>query len=115
MKLLFGILIVSAALYLCVELVPPYYSNYEFQDALQTEALISTNSAKTEDAIRDTVYKRAQDLQIPVTKEGIQVQRTGTQGSGSVTIEAPYNVHLDLILYPMDLHFDAAAKNKGAM
>jgi hypothetical protein len=115
MKLAFGLVIVAAALYLCVELVPPYYSNYEFQDAIQNEALMATNSSKSEDAIRDTVFKRAQDLQIPVTKEGIQVHRIGVQGSGSVSIEVPYNIHLDMILYPMDLHFDASATNKGAM
>jgi hypothetical protein len=115
MKMAFGLLIVAAALYLCVELIPPYYTNYEFQDALQTEALMSTNSAKSEDAIRDTVFKKAQDLQIPVAKEAIQVHRTGTQGMGSVTIAAPYSVHLDMLFYPMDLHFDASVVNKGAM
>ena len=115
MKLAFGVIIIGIALYLCVDLIPPYYSNYELQDAIQTEALMATNSSKTEDAIRDTVFKRVQDLQIPVTKESIQVHRVGSQGSGSVTIEVPYNVHLDLALYPMDLHFDASATNKGAM
>jgi hypothetical protein len=115
MKMVFGLLVVIVSLYLCVELIPPYYSNYEFQDALQNEALTSTNSAKTEDAIRDTVFKKAQDLQIPVVKESIQVHRNGTQGSGSVSIEVPYSVHLDMVLYPLDLHFDAAAVNKGVM
>ena len=115
MKLAFGLLIVAAALYLCVELIPPYYSNYEFQDAISTEALISTNSSKGEDAIRDTVYRKAQELQLPVTKESIEVHRTGTQGTGSVSIEVPYNVHLDMVFYPMDLHFDASAVNKGVM
>jgi hypothetical protein len=115
MKLAFGLLIVAAALYLCVELIPPYYANYELQDAIQTEALMATNGSKGEDAIRDTIFKRVQELQIPVTKEGIQVHRVGTNGSGSVTIEVPYNVHLDLAFYPLDLHFDAVTTNKGAM
>jgi hypothetical protein len=113
-KLFFGLLIIGIALYLCVELIPPYYSNYEFQDALNSEALLSTNSAKSEDAIRDSVYKKAQDLGLPVTKEVITVHRTGTQGVGSVSIDVPYTVHLDLLVHPTDLHFDAAATNKGA-
>jgi hypothetical protein len=115
MKAAFGFLIIGVALYLCVEFIPPYYSIYELQDAIQTEALLSTNSSKSEDDIRATVYRKVQDLQIPATKESILVHRVGTQGGGSVTIEVPYNVHLDLALYPMDLHFDASAMNKGVM
>ena len=72
-KGLFGLFVIVVSLYLCVELIPPYYSNYEFQDAVSTEALLSTNSAKTEDAIQDTVYKKAQELQLPVTRESIVV------------------------------------------
>jgi hypothetical protein len=113
-KLFFGLFIIGVALYLCVELIPPYYSNYEFQDALNSEALQATNGAQTEDAIRDTVFKKAQELSIPVTKEGIMVHRVGVQGSGSVSIDVPYTVHLDLLVHPTDLHFDATVINKGA-
>ena len=35
-------------------------------------------------------------------------------GTGSVTIDAPYTVHLDLIAFPTDLHFDSSSSNKGA-
>jgi hypothetical protein len=114
MKLVFGVLIIAISLYLCVELVPPYYTNYVFQDAIQNEALISTNGSTTEEAIRETVFKKAQELQIPVTREDIKVHRVGLQGSGSVSIEVPYTVHLDMAVYPMDLHFDPSTLNKGA-
>jgi hypothetical protein len=114
MKLLFGVLIIAVALYLCVELVPPYYTNYEFQDSLQNEALLATNASKTEDAIRETVFKQAQSMQIPVTREDIKVHRVGGQYTGSVSIEVPYTVHLDMPVYPVDLHFDPSTTNKGA-
>jgi len=113
-KVFFGLFVIVISLYLCVELIPPYYSNYEFQDALNTEALLSTNSAKTEDAIQDSVYKKAQELELPVTKESIVVHRVGTQGSGSVSIDVPYTIHIDMPVHPLDLHFDVAATNKGA-
>jgi hypothetical protein len=115
MKLVFGVVIVVVALYLCVELIPPYYANYEFEDAVKTEALMATNSSKAEEAIQETVFKKAQELQIPVTRENIHVTRAGSQFVGSVSIEVPYNVHLDMAFYPMDLHFDVATTNKGAM
>jgi hypothetical protein len=113
-KLFIGLFVIGVALFLCVELVPPYYSNYEFQDAMQSEALFSANNMKSEDAIRDTVYKKARELNIPVTLEDIKVHRDGFNGSGSVSIEVPYAVHLSIPGYPADLHFDAAVTNRGA-
>ena len=57
--------------------------------------------------------KKAQDLDVPVTKEQIKVVRNGVVGTGSVEIEAAYTVHVNLPFYPMDLNFNASARNKG--
>lgn len=114
MKLVFGIGVILLAIYLGVEFVPPYYANYEFEDALKNEALFGTNTNTTEDVIRDNVYKKAQQLDIPITKEAIVVHKIGAMGMGSVAIDASYTVHLDLIAFPTDLHFDTSSTNKGA-
>jgi hypothetical protein len=113
-KLLLGIFAIVVAIYLCVELAPPYFAEYEFQDAIKNEATLSTYSTKSEDAIRDTIYKKAQDLDIPITPDQIKVQRIGPQATGTVAIETNYVVHLDMPLYPVDLHFDPSTTNKGA-
>ena len=114
MKLIFGVGVIILAIYLGVEFVPPYYANYEFQDTIKNEALFGTNNSTSEDMIRDNVYKKAHSLDIPIEKEAIVVHKSGTMGTGSVTIEAPYTVHLDLIAFPTDLHFDSSSTNKGA-
>ena len=49
-----------------------------------------------------------------MTRESIVVHRVGTQGSGSVSIDVPYTVHIDMPVHPLDLHFDVAVTNKGA-
>lgn len=113
-KLVVGIFVIVATVYLGAELIPPYFSNYEFEDAIKSEATISTYSTKPEDAIRDTIYKKAQELEIPVAKDQIKVQRQGLQGSGYLIIETNYTVHVDLPGYPMDLHFNPSTKNHGA-
>jgi hypothetical protein len=113
-KLFTGIFVIAASIYMGIELIPPYYSNYEFQDAIKTEALTSTYTPKSETDIRESVFKLAKDYEIPVTKDGIKVQRVGTMGSGTVSIEAPYVVHLDLPGFPFDLHFNPSTENKGA-
>jgi hypothetical protein len=112
-KLVVGIFAIVAVVYLCAELIPPFFANYEFEDAIKTEAQMSTYSTKTEEAIRETIFKKAQELEIPVAKEQIKVQRTGVQNAGSVLIEAQYTVHVDLPAYPLDLHFDPSTKNRS--
>ena len=100
--------------YVCAEMIPPYFSNYQFEDAIETEARMSTYSTKTEDQIRDTILKKAQDLEIPLSKEQIKVRRSGPTGSGFVLIEANYSVHVEMPGYPLDLDFHPSTKNKGA-
>ena len=112
-KLIFGILVIVGSVYLGAVLVPVYYANYQFQDSIKTEATLQTYTSKPEGDIQDTVFKKAQDLEIPVSKEQIKVQRRGLQGTGSLTIRAPYVVHVSFPGYPMDLHFDASTENKS--
>ncbi|PYV59316.1 MAG: hypothetical protein DMG90_10595 [Acidobacteria bacterium] len=113
MKAIVGIVAIVAAVYLCATLIPPFFSNYQFEDAIKTEAQMSTYSTKSEEQIRDTIYKKAQELEIPMNREQIKVQRTGLQGSGSVSIDAPYLVHVDLPGYPLDLRFDPSTRNRS--
>lgn len=112
-KLIFGICVIVAGIYLGSELIPVYYENYQFQDVVKTEATLETYTSKPEDDIRDMLYKKAQSMDIPLTRDQIRVQRHGTQGTGSLTISAPYTVHIDLPGYPLDLHFDASTENKS--
>jgi hypothetical protein len=113
LKLGFGIFLIVATIYLGVEIAPPYLANYQLEDAIKNEATINTYNTKPEDAIRDSILKKAQDLDIPVTKDQIKVHRTGPTGTGAVIIEAAYQVHVDLPGYPVDLNFSAATTNKG--
>lgn len=115
LKLVFGIFVMVASVYLIAVLAPPFFSNYQFEDAIRTEAQMDTYNTKTEDQIRDAIFKKAQDLDVPVNREQIKVQRSGVTGSGSITIEVPYIVHISLPGYPFDLNFDAATRNKGVM
>jgi len=112
-KIALSLFFVVAGLYVGVELVPVYYSNYEFADAITNEATISTYNTKSEEEIRDTIFKKAQEYGVPVTKEQIKVHRSGTTGTGSLMIDAPYMVHIDFPGYPVDLHFDPSTNNKS--
>ena len=112
-KLVLSLGLLVAMVYVGAELIPPYFANYEFQDTLDTEARLGTYSTKGDDVIRDAVFRKAQDLEIPVSKDQIRVQRSGNLGNGSVVIETDYSIHVDLPGYPMDLHFHPQSKNKS--
>lgn len=113
MKMVIGLAVIGIAIYLGVMLVPIYYNNYQFKDAVASEATLQTYTTKPEADIRDTVYKKAQEMSIPIEKDQIKVQRTGTVGTGTLLIAAPYTVHVDIPGYPMDLHFDVSSDNKS--
>ena len=111
LKLVFGLSIIALAVFLGAELVPVYYANYQFEDIIKTEATLQTYTTKPEGEIQDGLFKKAQDLQIPLGKDQIKVTRHGTVGTGSLSIRAPYVVHIDLPVYPLDLHFDPSTEN----
>lgn len=112
-KLFFGIFVIAAGIYVLTKLVPPYYESYAFRDAVKDEATHDTYSPKSESEIRTSVFKKAQEYDIPISEDDIQVVRGGSQYNGIVIIRAPYVVHVDLPGYPVDLHFDASTENRG--
>ena len=113
-KLILVFAFIGALFYVGVQVVPPYFANYEFQDSLDTEARMGTYSVKGDDVIRDAVFKRAQELELPITKDQIKIQRTGPSGNAAVLIETEYSIHIDLPGYPLDLNFHPKSKNKAA-
>ena len=112
-KLILTLGLLAVGVWVSAELIPPFFSNYEFQDTLDTEARLGTYSTRGDEMIRDEVFRKAQDLELPLSKDDIKVQRAGGMGSGSVVISTDYTVHVDLPGYPMDLHFHPESKNKG--
>jgi hypothetical protein len=90
-------------------MIPPYFNNYKLEDVLADEARINTYTNKSEDQMRDTIYQKAKDLDIPLTREQIAVQRAGQ----SISIDVKYSVHLDFPIHPVDLDFHSSSKNRA--
>jgi hypothetical protein len=109
LRMIFGIVFIVVVVYGCIVVVPPYFAHYKFDDFVAEEARMSTYSSRSENDIRDSVFRKAQDLEIPVTREQINVQREGQ----AVNIWVDYRVHLDIPAYPVDLNFHTGSKNKA--
>lgn len=113
LKLIFGLAIFGLVILVGVKTIPPYFSNYELEDAIKTEAMNSTYSTHTEEEIRDAVIKQARSYDIALTAKQVHVTRVGGNGTGSISIEAEYSVPIELPGYSTTLDFHPSSKNKG--
>lgn len=110
LNLVLTIAILGATIFVAVKILPPYFANYQFEDAVKSEArfALSGYPRKTEDDIRNDVWKKAQELGIPLAKrESIQI----VLNQGNVTISTDYTVPIDLLVYQFDLQFHPHANN----
>ena len=96
-------------IYAGIELVPPYINQYQLQDKITEEARFDTVNRKTDDQIRDIIFREIQDLNIPARREDIKVENTYHM----VRIRVEYTVPVDLFFYHTELHFVAASENKS--
>lgn len=101
------VLILAAAIFAGVKMVPAYFSNYQLQDSMQTEARFAVSSRKSEEDIRAAIWKKIQELGIPAKREDIKVTVIDT----TVNIEVNYIVHVDLKAYEFNLEFHPHADN----
>ena len=109
LNLIFTLVIMGAIVFSAAKLVPVYFANYQFQDAINSESRFALTGypKKSIDDIRDDVWNKAQELSIPVRKEDIQVNVT----NGSVDISLDYSVPIDLAVYQLTLQFHPHADN----
>ena len=113
LKLICGVCVMVLVAFLGIKIVPVYFSNYQFEDFIKSEALQSTYGTRSEEDIRDSVIKHAHEYDIDLTAKQVHVTRTGANGNGSLTIEAQYTVSIDLPGYSTTVDFHPSSKNKG--
>lgn len=101
LKAIIWLLILGAAVYVCYKVIPIYLNNYQLEDRMQTEARFAVVNRKSEEAIRDVVYREIQERDIPARREDIRVQST----QRNVHISVDYTVTVDLRVYQLHLHF----------
>ena len=94
-----------------VKLLPPYIAEYQLSDKMQEQARFAVVNRYSEDQIRDTIFKEAQDLDVPIKKEEIKV----LANPSVVRISLDYTVPIDLLVYKMDLHFTPSSENKSML
>jgi hypothetical protein len=108
-NLFLTLLVLAAMIISGVKIVPAYVNNYQFQDAINTEARFALTGypKKTPDEIRQEIYKKAEDLDIPANPQDIQLDMS----NGNVSISLDYSIPVDLYVYQLTLQFHPHADN----
>ncbi|HEV8494323.1 MAG TPA: DUF4845 domain-containing protein [Candidatus Angelobacter sp.] len=107
-KGLIGILVVVAAFYVAWNMVPPYFNNYQLQDALDDIARKGSYTAQTDDDIKKAVIAKAETEDIKLREDQIVVSRVRDM----LGITVKYRIHVEMLVHPVDLDFTANSLNK---
>jgi len=106
LKAILGIAFLVLVVYGGYLLLPTYLAVYEFEDAIKEEAKLNAYGSRNEIEIRDTILRKAHELQIPLTADHVSVRRD----SGELVITADYAMHVDFVPYPFDLNFHPSSR-----
>src|SRR5262249_24829040 len=108
LKVVIFLAVVAASIYVAWNLIPPYFHNAQFQDDLDDIVRRATYSTISDDDLKQVVIRKAQSMDIILKEDQITIARS----SMGVTISVAYQVHVDMIVHPVDLKFIANSHNK---
>jgi hypothetical protein len=108
-NLVITLMILGAMIFAGVKVVPVYFANYQFQDSMNSESRFALTGypKKTTEDVRDDIYRKVQELDIPAKREDIQV----SMANGYVNISLDYSVPIDLAVYQFSLQFHPHSDN----
>jgi hypothetical protein len=109
LKILIIVLVFAGGIYYVWNIVPPYFHNYEFQDGLDDIVRRASYVNITEDDLKQAVLNKAKAMDIAVKEDQIAV----IKGNTGWTISVHYRVHVDMLVHPVDLDFQANSHNKA--
>jgi hypothetical protein len=109
----FILFIFGCAVYIGIKVVPAYVNNYEFQDAIETEARFAIANRKQVDDIVTDVYKKVRELDLPLDKKDIHVHYPAPEAgvASVVEIDVQYTVNVEFPGYTLQLSFHPHADN----
>ena len=107
-KALIGLVVILGGFYVAWNMVPPYFNNYQFQDALDDIARKGSYTAQTDDDIKKAVIAKAETEDIKLKEDQIVVSRVRDM----LGITVKYRIHVDMVVHPVDLDFTANSLNK---
>ena len=88
---IFGLVIVAIMVMIGVKVIPAKVAVAEMKDTAERQAQNASLPRYGDEMIRDALFNKARELDLPVTREDIQVRRDGSQ----VYIDMEYRIVFD--------------------
>jgi len=99
--LMITLIIVGVAIFLGVKIIPVRIAAYEFRDVLREEARYG--AVRNSDVIvRKRILDKAAELEIPLDKKNLKVNRTPSKMVISATYEQPIDLKVTTYVYKFD-------------
>jgi hypothetical protein len=111
LKAIIYTVILIAAVYAAVKVVPAYVAEYELKDKMAEQARFAIVNRYSDEQVRDIIFKVVQDLDIPATREDIKVENT-THG---IMISVNYSVPVDFKVYKTELSFSPTSEGRDLL
>jgi hypothetical protein len=111
LKAIIYTVILFAAVYAAVKVVPIYVAEYQLNDKITEQARFAVVNHYSEDQVRDVIFKVVQDLDIPASREDIKVQNT----NHGILISVNYNVPVDFKVYKTEISFSPSSEGRDLM
>ena len=106
-------LAVTAVLVLSAwRIVPVYVNSFRFQDEIRNKCKFAPVDRKSPETVKEELLRTAQELNLPVSREQLQVNAVGTSG---IRVSARYSVPVDLILFDISIPFEYNIDSKSAL
>ena len=81
--------------------------------AAQGGAQIGLLAPRTDEDVRSTVVRKAQEHGIPLKPQQVMVQRTGSGEASTLRVAAQYTVPVNFWLFSVNLHFAPSSDKSG--
>jgi len=109
MKAIIAIALLFLLAYSAVKVIPHFVNYYDLRDTMDSTARFAAVGTQTEVQIREAVWKKVVELEIPAEPADLKV----TKGNRRVQISLHYTVEVSLLGYPLKLNFDPEVDNRG--
>lgn len=109
LKAIIWLVIIGLLVYLAIKVVPPFVNYYELRDHMDQTATYAAVSNKTDLEIKDDIWRKMQELEIPASRDDLKV----VKGHRRVQISCHYTVEVPFLGYTIKLNFDPETDKRG--
>lgn len=109
LKAIFWIAVLLLVVYALFKISPHFINNYELKDLMGTEARFASVGTRNVEEVRETLYRKIQELEIPAEKSDIKIEKVDRR----VRIRINYVVEVNFPGYTLKIPFENDIDNRG--